>query len=275
MQMPKRLAGIGLAVCLAAIIAGPAHAEPRTITVSVVGEAEVQPDLLEVSGTLSENSEKLKDAVTAFRDTHRRALKSIDALKIEHLRVRTGELALSLAGKTPAQNPWGGVNNGGEPAPPGSLTIRQRVTLTVGRIDQLDQAELIDLAVKVMAGARDAGIEQAVMDQQAMMRMQFGMASGPAGSAVFKLSDPAAARKQATRDAMDKARADAGELAELADARLGRVISITDHNSAPSDNPYQAIYGLQPEDNQGVSAQSLKPIRVTRSLSVTFQLITD
>lgn len=275
MQMPKRLVGIGLAVCLAAIIAAPAHAEPRTITVRVVGEAEVQPDVLEISGTLSESSEKLKDAVTAFRDTHRRALKSIEALKIDNMQIRTGELALSLAGKTPAQNPWGGVNNGGEPAPPGSLTIRQRVTLTVGGIDRLDEPALIDLAVKVMAGARDAGIEQAVMDQQAMMRMQFGMASGPAGSAVFKLSDPEAARKQATRDAMDKARARAGELAELAGVELGGVVTISDQNGEQELNPYQAIYGIGSEEADAFSAPSRKPIRVTRPLSVTFQLVGD
>ncbi|MFK7788004.1 MAG: SIMPL domain-containing protein [Phycisphaeraceae bacterium] len=267
---------IALAVLL--VVALPSLAE-QTITVSAVGEAKLKPDTLVLSGQISESNEKMKDAVTGFRDTRRRAMAAIKELGIENMSISTSALSMQIAGA--AQ----GGGFGGEaqtPAAPGALMISQSVTLTVSGIDKLEEEALIDLVTKVMAGAKEAGVKSGVMDAQSMIMMQMGMGGASGGSAMFTVSDPDAAYKAATKDAVAKARADATYLAELAGGKLGRVMHISEGMAIPGDdesgmNPYMAMFGqmMGGEKSDPYAREDLDDITITRPLDVSFELITE
>lgn len=252
----------------------------QTITVSAVGQAMVKPDTLVLTGEFSDANEKMKDAVTGFRDTRRRALAAINELGIENMTVSTSALSMQIAGA-----PQGGGFGGGAPqaVADGALVISQAVTLTVSGIDKMEEAELIDLITKLMAGAKEAGVKsQQAMTPQAMMMMQMGMGGGSSGAAMFSVSDPSQAHKAATKDAVEKARADAAYLAELAGGKLGQVVRISDSPAASSDeesnmNPYMMMGGAMMGGgaSDASSQATMEDITITRPLTVSFELITD
>ena len=275
--MQRLLQSLTAVACLLTLCAtSTAEAETQTITVSVIGEAEALPDMMQIGGTISENSKKMKDAVTAFRDTHRRTLASIKALEIENLQAKASKLSISLAGDQQMANQFG-FPQVGEPKEAGSLTISQRIDLVITGVDKLKEPAVIDLVVELMDGAKEAGIDTAVMDQQTMNMMRFGMPPQAVGSAVFKLSDPEALRKQAMKDAMAKARADATALAELAGAKLGGVVAIGDNSAQAAQNasPMMVWYGMQEQEAEPYTTTAFAPIKVGQPLTVTFKLITE
>lgn len=275
--MPARLL---TAVALAVICCLPTaatRAAEQTVSVVAVGEVQAKPDTVVFTGMISETSEKMKDAVTAFRDTRRRAMAAVKELGIENLKVETGALGMDLAGNMAGANPFGA--DIAEPAPEGSLTLSQAVSLTVTGLDQMEDQAVIDLVVSMLDGAREAGIKQSGMDQEAMMMMRMGMGAPATSAAVFKVSDPDAILKQATKSAMDNARKDAQFLAELAGGKIGRVVSIADagvDDDNDTANPYAMIWGLMMDNEEGAyESPAYQPITVARGLSVTFELITE
>ncbi|MEM6505193.1 MAG: SIMPL domain-containing protein [Planctomycetota bacterium] len=259
----------------------PLRAE-QTITVNAFGEVKVKPDVLVLEGTISETNEKMKDAVTGFNDTRRRAMAAINEMGIENLAVKTSSLSMSIAG-SPQGGPFGGIADVGEVAAPGAMQISQAVTLTVTGVDKMEQQAVIDLVVKLMEGVKEAGVEMSKMDAESMMMMQMGMGGGGGGSAIYKVSDPEAAHKAATKAAVEKARADAAYLAELAGGKLGKVVAISDGIAPVSEdnsggNPYMAmIWGMMSgEDGSDPYATgTLDDVTVGRALSVSFELITE
>lgn len=253
----------------------PAAAEQK-ITVSALGEIKVKPDTLIISGKISETNEKMKDAVTGFKDTQRRALAAIKELGIETMSVQTSSLSISLAGN-PQAGPFGGFDDGAEVATPGALAISQSVKLTVTGVDKMEQQAVIDLVVKLMDSVKEAGVDINAMDAESVMMMQMGMGAASGGSAVFKVSDPVAAKKAATKAAVEKARADAQYLAELAGGKLGSVVSISDNPlSDDGSNPYAMMWGMMAgEESEPHSSKTLDEITIARALTVSFQLITD
>lgn len=268
------------ALTLLVSLACPALAE-QTVTVSALGEVKVKPDTLVLSGEISEANEKMKDAVTGFNDTRRRALAAVKELGVENLEVTTSALSVRVAG-APQNNPFGGGGQA-EPTAPGSLVISQSVTLTVSGIDKMEQQAVIELVVKLMAGVKEAGVSMNSTGPEAMMMIQMGMGGGGGGSAIFKISDPDAAYKAATKAAVEKARADAAYLAELAGGKLGPVVRISDGIAPAGDdgssaNPYMAmIWGAMSgeEASDPNSSETFDEITVARALNVSFQLVTE
>jgi hypothetical protein len=267
------------ALTLLFAMAMPTLAE-QSITVSAISEVKVKPDTLVLSGEISETNEKMKDAVTGFNDTRRRALAAVKELGIESLEITTSALSVGIAGP-PQGGPFGGVVEPDQPATPGALQISQSVTLTVKGIDKMEEKAVIDLVVKLLAGVKEAGVELNSMTAQNMMMMQMGMGGGGGGGATFKVSDPEAAQKAATKAAVEKARADAAYLAELAGGKLGKVIAISDGimpaGGDDATNPYMMIFGamMNEESSDPYSSTTLDEITVARSLSVSFELINE
>jgi len=266
-------------ILLTALLILSTSVTAQTITVSAVGESEVRPDTIVLSGGLTEANEKMKDAVTAFSDTRRRAMAAIKEMGIENLSVSTSALSVDLAG-SPQANPFGGEQPNAAPA--GSLIISQLVTLTVTGVDKMEEQAVIDLVVKLMQGAKEAGVKmESASGPEAMIMIQMGMGGDGNSSAQFKISDPKAAHKAATKDAVDKARADAAYLAELAGGKLGKIVDISDGvMPATGDdsamNPYAMIFGMMTgETADAYSSDTLDAITVARPLSVSFELIND
>lgn len=266
-----------LTLCLGLML--PVHAD-QTITVTAVGEVKVKPDVIVLTGDISESSEKMKDAVTAFNDTRRRAMASIKETGIAGLSVSASALSVSLSGG-PQANPFGGGGEQPAGATAGSLVISQSVSLTVSGIDKMEEQAVIDLTVKLIKAAKDAGVNMSSSDAQNMIMMQMGMGGGGGTSATYKLGDPQAAYKAATKDAVEKARADAAYLAELAGGKLGPVVRISDAPAPTSDegdamNPYMMMIGaMMGQDIDANSTNTLDEITVVRPLSISFQLITE
>ncbi|MEO0477355.1 MAG: SIMPL domain-containing protein [Planctomycetota bacterium] len=263
-------------------LALPGFAAEQTITVNAVGEAKIKPDTLVLSGTITETNEKMKDAVTGFNSTRRRALAAVNELGIENLQVTTSSLSVGIAG-APAGGPFGGPVPDGQPATPGALQISQSVTLTVSGIDKMEEQAVIDLVVKLLEGTKEAGVDMSTMDAETMMMMQMGLGgAGGSSATVFKVSDPDAAMKAATKAAVEKARVDASYLAELAGGKLGPVVAITYGIAPVADdssgmNPYMMIWGMMAGED-GVdpySAKTTDEITVARALVVSFKLITE
>lgn len=248
-----------------------AEAEQQTVSVMAVGEIKVRPDTVQISGLLSESNEKMKDAVTAFNDTRRRALASIKAAGIENLTITTSALSLSVSGDIEEYDRFG--NEIAKPMPKGSLTISQSVTLKITGLDKLEEQAVIDLVVKLIGAARESGVDINAMSQADMYNYEWGNGTDTTGTAIFSISDPDKLRKDATKKAMAKARADAEFLAELAGGKLGPVVAITDGSGGESYNPYY-YYGMM-EDLDEFSTPSLDEISVQRSLAVSFRLITE
>ena len=272
---------LALIVALMLIIglAPNAHAE-QTITVSAIGQVKIKPDTLVLSGKISETNEKMKDAVTGFTDTRRRAMAALGEMGIENLNISASALSVGIAG-APQGGPFGIIEED-QNATPGALQISQEVTLTVTGIDKMEEQAVIDLVVKLLAGTKEAGVDMSSMDAQAMMMMQMGMGGGGGSSTVFKVSDPEAAHKAATKDAVEKARADAAYLAELAGGKLGPVVAISDGPMPVGDedspmNPYMMIFGMMAGDESGdpYTSSTMDEIKVVRPLTVSFRLITQ
>lgn len=256
----------------------PAQAE-QTITVTAVGQATVKPDQIVLTGRLSESSEKMKDAVTAFRDTRRRAMAAIKEIGIENLSIQSSTLSVSLS-SGPQMNPFGGEQP--EAAPAGQLVISQSVELTVSGVDEMDEQALIGLTVKLMKTAKEAGVDLSADKMQNMMMMQMGMGGGSGSSAILRVSDPDAANKAATKAAVETARADAAYLAELAGGKLGPIVRISDAVAAgegedSATNPYMMFFGamMGEEDTDAYSTKTFDPITVVRPLTISFKLITE
>lgn len=257
----------------------PIHAE-QTITVTSIGQATVKPDQIVLAGQISESSEKMKDAVTAFRDTQRRAMASIKEIGIENLSITSSGLSVCLS-SGPQMNPFGDDELDATPA--GHLIIRQSIALTVSGIDKLDDQALIDLIVRLISSAKEAGVDLAsanAMQNMMMMEMGWGGIEGPAP--ILKISDPEAANKAAAKAAIDKARTDAAYLAELAGGKLGRVIRISDavtpgDGEGPTINPYMMFFGamMGDEENAPYTSKNTDPITVVRPLTISFQFITE
>lgn len=267
-----------LALLLSAAL--PCFAE-QTITVSALGETKVKPDTLVITGEIRESNEKMKDAVTAFNDTRRRAMAAIKELGIENLSIETSALSMKLAGEGMQGLPFGGVP-GAEAAAAGSLIISQAVTLTVTGLDQLEEQAMIDLVVKLLSGVKESGVKMGAMDAQGMMLMQMGMGGAAGSSVLFQISNPQAAQKAATRQAMENAKTDAAYLAELAGGKLGPVVAIID--GSPAINPTEqgtnsyammlgAIMGSLDDESEG--NDKFDTVTVQRTLSVTFKLLTE
>ncbi len=253
-----------------------AQAQTPSISVTAVGEVKVLPDTVVLSGQISETSAKMKDAVTAFNDTRRRTMEAIKGVQIANLSIEASALSISLANGMGGFDDFGNDDEEAEPTPEGALTLSQTVTLTVSGLSGMEEQAVIDLVVSLIGAAQEAGVDLSASSQEQMMMMQFGMDMPAGTTAIFKIGNPEEVRKQATKAAMDKARADAQFLAELAGGKLGRVVAISDLGNGGDEqemNPYAMIWGMMSEEEIDNGSASYEPVPVVRGLSVQFELI--
>jgi len=269
------------AVALALTLAPSAQAQGG-ITVSAEGDAQIRPDVLVIRGTLTESAADAEDASVAFRDTRRRAVERLEKLEVDGLTLSAQSLRVSRM--SPADmGMMGGFEEPMEMGP-SQLSISQEVSIEVAGIDQMEEAELIELVLTLSEVAVDAGLNMsAAMDQNAMMQMQmFGGGGGMQTSdiAVFKISDPEAASEAAAQAAMDSARAKAERLARLAGVELGPITAITEHagpveSSDGNNNNYMAmVFGMMSEAEgiEPMTTTKLEDVTVSTHLIVTFAI---
>lgn len=242
----------------------------NTVTVVAVGKVSIRPDTLVVNGVISESNEKMKDAVTAFKDTRRRALASMQALEIENLDLTASGLKIDTGG---GDSPYQELEfeRGGKKKSKDTLTISQSVTLKITGLGELDDQRMLDLAVQVLGAAKEAGVNLGPTNP--MLYYDYDYEAPTA--ATFRISDPLAAQKQATIKAMENAKADATQLAQLAGGKLGPVVAIAETGQSEMLSSMHTDEAMWDEEAQGFSRNAFKPIPVARSLVVSYRLITE
>ena len=260
----------------------PAAAAARTITVAGTGQAKAKPTQVEFSATVSAEAELASDAIVKHRDTKRRALKAIEGLKLPALATKSKGFSVSQATDPNAQQM---MMRGQTPTnTKQQVQVSEQMDLVLKDADKLPDEELMNTVLKILDTARDAGLVVGPGGpksyQQMMIMAQMGQSGG--GLVTFTVPETAAAavRAQAYQRGMDDAKAKAQRLAELAGAKLGRIVSVQDQGAAGSadGNPAAMMYRAmmnemaKPEAGSELSSNVFGEIPLTVTLSVQFAI---
>jgi len=189
-----------------ASLVGVARAEtaPPTLVVTGSGEAEVEPDQLEVSFAVVSQAEQTEDAMEDNAERIRRVIRALERAGVEEDDIET--VGFSVSPNYDYSN-----RRNGEPPRITGYTVQN--TIRVRTLDLSKAGELIEEGVK--AGAdRVSGVN-------------------------FGLADPQAHRAKAIAEATTNARRDAEALAEAAGLELAGILEIT-LDPAHDYRPYAA-----------------------------------
>jgi uncharacterized protein YggE len=268
------------AVVVAAAPAGggaaPAPPESKGITVMGLGQAKGKPVLVEFTAIASGEAELASDAIVKHRDTKRRALKAIEDLKIAGLSVESKGFALNQAIDPNMQQM---MMRGQTPTSTKQMVqVSEQLRIVLKDLDKLKDEDLMNTVLKVLDTARDGGLVIGAGSPTNYYQMQMMMQTGQAaGLAAFKIPDPTPLRMQAYQKAMDDARAKAKRLAELAGAKLGRIVSVQEGpaTSQEANQMMAMMYGIRQQQGQPdpeLSSNVYGDIPLTVNLSVQFAL---
>lgn len=251
----------------------------RTITVAGTGRAKAKPTVVELSAVVSAEAELASDAIVKHRDTKRRALKAIEGLNLSSLSTASKGFSVNQALDPNAQQM---MMRGQTPTNTKQMIqVTEQLDLTLAGADKLSDEDLMNTILKIVDTARDAGLTVgpgAPKTYQQMMTMaQTGQGSGLVR---FKVADAAPVRAQAYQRGMDDARAKAQRLADLAGAKLGRIVAVRDLGAAAAadQNPATAVYRAmmaeqqKPEAEAELSSNVFAEVPLAVTLSVQFAL---
>jgi uncharacterized protein YggE len=242
------------AVVLLCLFSVAAAADDEGITVTGTGEAQADPDCLEVDISASGSAELTGDAVIKYRDRMRRITEAFKKLNVKQLCLQQRELSIG--------------NAADEQHPRPQVAIVRALRVVVVDIQRMSEDDLLSTLGKVIDAAKDAGV--------APEEMQAGTFA-----VRFALRDAAAVREAACQKAFEHAKEQASRLAKLAGGALGRAVGVAD-TSASTDHAavtetIYAIYGRdaepEPEEQGRIVSSSLKAIPVRVSLRVRFELL--
>jgi uncharacterized protein len=268
-----------LALCSIGIC-GVARAEDAGITVAATGEATVKPNRLEIEIKSGASAELTGDAVVKYRDGLRRAKEAFEKLKIDNLQVE--DRGMNVANTAAGGN--NGVINLGGGAPPAAkpeVNISKSLRLVVTGVDKLSEEQLINLVAKLLDTAKDAGVAAGGDSNSSLLMRMNGMA-GPTTMVRFIADDPAPARKKAAQEAFKQGREKAQQMAEMAGATLGPVISMEETSGGAGEKGMslqermiEMIYGgggsAAPDDPR-LTSNLLVDMPVRVSLRIRFGL---
>ncbi len=256
--------------------AAPAPPESKGITVMGMGQAKGKPVMVEFSAVASGEAELASDAIVKHRDTKRRALKAIEDLKIAGLSVESKGFALNQAIDPNMQQM---MMRGQTPTSTKQMVqVSEQLRIVLKDLDKLKDEDLMNTVLKVLDTARDGGLVIGAGSPTNYYQMQMMMQTGQAsGLAAFKIPDPTPLRMQAYQKAMDDARAKAKRLAELAGAKLGRIVSVQEGpaTSQEANQMMAMMYGIRQQQGQPdpeLSSNVYGDIPLTVNLSVQFAL---
>ncbi len=255
---------------------GLVDAADRTITVTGAGEIHARPSVVELVGIVKGDAELAEDAVVKYRDNRRRAVEAIEALAIDGLTIVGGGVSIKSGTEGDAQAAMLGraMTVGSQ-----KLAVTEPLTIRIEGIEKLSTEELIGILVRIVDAGKDAGV-QIGGRQPSYLELQMGV---PAEQtlATFRLSQADGLQKEAYRAAVENARAQAEQLAELAGVRLGPVVKIDDatrpagesNEETPRDY-WSLLYSLSnsPNSKEGYSSQELAEIPVRAVLRISFAI---
>jgi uncharacterized protein YggE len=252
-------------------------AEDAGVTVSATGEATVRPNRLEIDIKAAASAELTGDAVVKYRDSLKRVKEAFDKLKIEKLELI--DRGMNVANSAAGGNVNAVVMNGGnQPAVKPEVSISKTLRLEVTGIDKMSEEDLAQLVAKLLDTAKDAGVAAGPESNGGLvMRMGISM---PSTVVTYVADDPSAAKTKASEDAFRQAKQHAQQLADLAGARLGPVLSMEETSASggrePSmqENVIRTIYGIgnATNDDTRLTSPTLLDMPVRVNLKVRFAL---
>ena len=260
--------------------ARPASADEPSAGILVTGSGvvRVRPSVVEIGAQVSGKAELAADAMVKYKDAKRRALKAIEDLKIANLTVAEEGLTVGAPGDMNAMR-MAMMNQGGGEVKM-QFEVGEQFRISVQGIDKLDAAALIDLVARIMDAAKDAGLSVGASGPKNYVEMQ--MEGGKAATvAMFVVPDAAEAKKKASALAMADARAQAQQLADLAQVRLGAVRAIQESASPAGEEPsmMEMFYGRASKRGKDAAVESrvLSPswdeVPVAVHLRVQFEIV--
>jgi uncharacterized protein YggE len=238
-MMNGRMTG-RMAVLALVVMCGVVSAEDG-ILVQGSGEAKGKPTEVEITATLSGDSELAADAIVKFHDAKKKALAAIEALKNPNLTV----VAEGIAIDTPVDANAQMMAMRGQAVPPTQkVEVQETSRLVLKNVDKLDADALMEQVLKVVDVAKDAGFVIGASSGQSIYEIQRNGGQGTP-IVVFKLPDAEALRDEATKAAVEDAKARAQKVADLAGVKLGRVQSVTlgEGRMESSQAAMRAMYG--------------------------------
>jgi uncharacterized protein YggE len=264
-------------VCHTPIARAQGYPGDTGITVEGAGEARTVPDIVEINLKLAAKAELSDDAVVKHRDAKKRAIETLETLKIANLKIEERDLGLKAAvnmqelqmmmwnGIAPAQNKRTQVEV--------YSTLRARLT----GVDKMQLEELMSNIGKLLDAAQDSGGSLGMSDADMMQMRYYGWGMQQNSLVKFVVSNAKDTREKAYENAVADARLRAERLARLTGVKLGSVLAIDEVRAGGNNGPW---YYYPPVDDESkaekdeVIADSVSGGKVRIKLRVRFALET-
>jgi len=238
-------AGLGMVAEMPANAQFMAHGQAdatHRLSALGIGEAIAQPDRVTMVTTVSGHAPLAGDALVKYRDAKRRATEAIQALEIEGLTIEGQGLALHSAYDQQTinmlqQRMWNNAEAGAEIDTRPQIIVKEQLKITITGIDQLEEAALLELLIRLIETSQDAGL--GVGGADAMTMINRGWGNQPMSLFAFEVSDPDRAHAQARAAAIAAAKARAKQMAEQAGVTLGPILSVDEYPVNTSQHHYQ------------------------------------
>lgn len=248
--------------------AAATQAQQQTgITVSGQGQAKGKPSLVELQAQVGGEAELTADAIVKYRDARKRAIEAIENLKIPGLSIESEGFSVSQAVDPAAQQ---AMMRGMQP--PGGkqqVSVTEKLRLKLVDVDKMEAEAMMDTVLKIVDTGRDAGL----MIGPGQTNVNYWPPPPQPPMVAFKIPDPDALRAEAYAAAMKDARAKAEKLADLAGAKLGRVVSVSDATSThATPNPYYGYIQQASNTLDELSGGVFGEIPLVARLTVNFEL---
>jgi uncharacterized protein YggE len=238
------------------------------------------PDQVEILLNVAGSGELTEDAIVTYQSALQRTLQAFEELHVQGLEVVQQELAIRPRGAPQANVLMAAAAAGPEPAAATPVQVSRSVRLVLKGLQGMKDREIVEAIGKLLDTAKDTGVQVADSAESAIMSRLMGLGGAEGTGLTFVVQDSESLRQQAYEAALAQARQRAQRLASLAGARLGRVLSIEEHEAAPSSEQgvqaavMTAIYGNAAKgtaDNR-LTSDKLGPIPLRVSLRVRFAL---
>lgn len=271
-------------LCAAVLVAGlsvGARGEEAGITVTGTAEVSAMPDLVEISVNVAGSGELTEDAIVTYESALKRTLEAFGELQIDGLEIQQQPLAIRPQGAAQANFGVLAATSGGpQEAGATPVEVSRSLKLVLKGVNNLKDAELVAILGKLLDTAKDTGVRVSESAESALISRMMGMGAPTAAGLTFVVQDAESLRQKAYEAALDQARNRAERLAKLAGAKLGRVLSIEEHEAAPSSELgmqaalISAIYGglAKGTADTRLTSDKLGPIPLRVSLRVRFAI---
>ncbi|MCH7729054.1 MAG: SIMPL domain-containing protein [Planctomycetes bacterium] len=245
---------------------------PGTIAVTGSGSASAPPSYVILRGTIRGQGDSGKEAAKKHAEARAKVEKAFaDPIEKVSLRFRGEKPTATSLFEGPGAALLAGIGGGEDEK---KIVITETVELRIDFENDMERNHIARKIGEMLDKATKAGVE--VSRPVGQMAMAFGGISQ--GIAEFALASPAKVRRDAYKAALKDAQSRAQALAELANVKLGKVVSIEEIDPvANTESPYAALFAFAAVAERGetgeFSSDTNEMIKIKTRLRVIFQLI--